>query len=318
MSLKKLCAVAAVTGLMAAGASHAATQSDASARADGAPTAVATADDQGGGGGETPGISRPAPQNNPTDLFSTREGFNADGRPKPAFEVQLPLYLPAVSASIGLNRAPNTDIIVNRPRPTIAELIDKLNFAITCECTVRYGDWVGEVSVLYVEARQTTKTLPLPPVVPAAVLKTKVNTLYISPGIGYRLFRSDHVSLDARAGFTYAELDVNSDFEAGQFARSGSYRPSFVQGWFGERIDYYPSPHWRIENTAQVTTALGQEKVGWDAKLAVSYLFNRWVDVTLGYRGSQFSHSGEPAANGALRNVSVLLYGPLFAVGVRF
>ena len=326
-------AAATIAAFIAAPTSRAATPpsasqadivSDAGAD-DNAPTATAQApaarsnvDEGGGGGGAAPtGLGRLTAPNNPTNLFSTREGFNADGKPTPAFEAQLWLYLPAVNATVGLGRPPGIDINVNRPRPTLADVVNSLSFAFDCDCTVRYGDFVGEVSFLYVATKEKATFPPTPPLLPQAVLNSKVDVIYVSPGIGYRVLRTENLSIDARAGFTYAALNTDAEFAAGRFAASRSFSPSFTQAWLGERIDYYPSPRWRIESTAAIT-AVGEAKNGWNAKFAVSYLVNKWVDVTLGYMGSQLNHDVPPARDGSDRSASILLYGPMAALGVRF
>jgi hypothetical protein len=334
MDSRILFAAATVAAFIAAPTAHAATAAPApqtdivavSGAEDGAPPATAqtsvarSSDDEGGGGGggAPTGLGRLSAPNNPTpNLFSTREGFNADGRPTPAFEAQLWLYLPAVNATVGLGRPPGVDINVNRPRPTLADVAKSLSFAFDCECTVRYGDFVGEVSFLYVATKEKTSFPPTPPLLPQAVLNSKVDVIYVSPGIGYRLLRTNNLSIDARVGFTYAALDTDAEFAAGRFAASRSFTPSFTQAWLGERIDYYPSPHWRIESTAAIT-AIGESRNGWNAKFAVSYLVNKWVDVTLGYMGSQLNHDEPLARDGSNRSASILLYGPMAALGVRF
>ena len=282
-----------------------------------APVARSSDEENGGGGGAPTGLGRLSAPNNPTNLFSTREGFNADGKPTPAFEAQLWLYLPAVNATVGLGRPPGIDINVNRPRPTLAEVVSGLSFAFDCDCTVRYGDFVGEVSFLYVATKEKATFPPTPPLLPQAVLNSKVDVIYVSPGIGYRVLRTNNLSIDARVGFTYAALDTDAEFAAGRFAASRSFTPSFTQAWLGERIDYYPSPRWRIESTAAIT-AVGEARNGWNAKFAVSYLFNKWVDLTLGYMGSQLNRDVPPARDGSDRSASILLYGPMAALGVRF
>ncbi len=333
MDSRILFAVATLVAFIAAPASRAATpppvsQADIVSAAgieDDTPTASATqtavvarsSNDDGGGDAAPTGLGRLTAPNNPTNLFSTREGFNADGKATPDFEAQLWLWLPAVNAAVGLGRPPGVDISVDRPRPTIADVVNSLEFAFDCECTVRYGDFVGEVSFLYVATKQKTSFPPVPPLLPPAVLNSKLDVIYVSPGIGYRLLRSENLSIDARAGFTYAALNTDAEFAVGQFARAKSFSPSFTQAWLGERIDYYPTPHWRIESTAAIT-AVGEARNGWNAKFAVSYLFNKWVDLTLGYMGSQLNHDVPAARDGSQRSASILLYGPMAALGVRF
>jgi hypothetical protein len=256
------------------------------------------------------------PPNNPTPLFSSREGFDADGHWKPAFEAQMFLYLPATDASIGLNRPPGTTINVSRPRPTVADVVNNVAFAFDCDCRVRYGDFSAEVSVLYIDTKQHTTVPPLPPSLPAARLDSKFSVVYVSPGIGYRVLRYDLVSVDLRAGFTYSAIDADAEFSAGQFARGKSYSPSLIQPWLGGRVSFFPSPRWRIENDAAADGIGGPG--GWNDKIAVSYLVSRWFDVTVGYRASETRDDPGPRPDGAQRGVKVLLHGPLVAFGVRF
>jgi hypothetical protein len=333
MDWRILFAAAAVSAFMAGPGSRAATLPPASkaeivsaATRDDTPTAnsveeplaVRKVDDEGAGDAAAPtGPSHLTAPNNPTDLFSTREGFDAEGRAKPAFEAELWLYLPAVNATIGLGRPPGVDIGVSRPRPTLADVVSGLKFAFDCECTVRYGDFVGEVTVLYVATKQKTSFPPVPPQLPPAVLNTNLDVIYVSPGVGYRVLRTDHISADARVGFTYAALSADAEFALGRFTSSKSVNPSFIQAWLGGRIDYYPTPRWRIEGGAEAT-GVGEAEPGWDAKFVVTYLINKWVDVSLGYRGSQFNHDAPTASDGSVRSASILLYGPTAALGVRF
>jgi hypothetical protein len=274
---------------------------------------TASADDTGA---NVTGDDRQAARGNPTPLYSTREGFDAQGRMKPAFEFKLWVFLPAVNATIGLNRPPGQDIVINRPRPTIADVVNKLDFAITCDCLVRYGDWSAEVTLFYVGTEQKTTFAPLPPALPAAKLNSKFSLLYVSPGIGYRVLRTDLVSLDLRGGFTYTELSADADFAAGQFAGSKSYTPSFTEGWEGWRFNIYPSQRWRIENNVAVT-GIG-DKLGWDADLDVSYLIARWFEVSLGYRASESRRDPGPDILGRIRGSRILLHGPVLALGFRF
>jgi hypothetical protein len=259
---------------------------------------------------------RPAAPGNPTPYFSTREGFDANGAPKPAFEAQFWLYLPAVDSTIGLNRIRSIDINVDRPRPSVADVVNHFDFAFTCDCRLRFGDWSVDVNVLYLSTEQKTTAPPVPPSLPQALLKTHESVLLLSPSLGYRVLRLTHVSVDLRAGATYAELDADAEFTAGRFAGAKSYNQSFVQAWMGERIDYYPTPRWRIENTAAIKGIGGP--VGWDAGINVTYLVSRWFDVSLGYRASETKRDPGTLPDGALRNVRILLYGPTASLGVRF
>lgn len=94
---------------------------------------------------------------------------------------------------------------------------------------------------------------------------------------------------------------------------------SFLQPWVGTRVDYYPSPKWRIENTLALN-GLGVDggSVGWNTKLAFSYLITKWLDVSLGYAAQKLNRDTPTLADGSNRSVDILLYGPYAAVGLRF
>jgi len=321
--------VAAISAaFLAASASKAAAPASDGNAADGAAADTA-AGASGGSGGDQAATKDPTPAgyvgpdipaggtspNNPTRYFSTREGYDADGHATFAFDLALFLYLPSTHATIGLNRPNGTDVTIDRPRPTIAD-ISKLAYAFDCDCMVRYGDWSAEVTFLYLSTKEQTRVAPLPPALPAATLNTNLRVAYVQPGIGYRLFRWDQVSIDVRAGITYAGLTVDSDFAAGEFSHSGSYGPSFVQGWAGARIDYYPTPRWRIESTAAMTGIFQQ--AGWNAKIAASYLFTKWFGITIGYRASQTNQQGGLGLGGVNRNINILFRGPMASLDFRF
>jgi hypothetical protein len=251
--------------------------------------------------------------------FTANEGFDDSGKAKVTVEATPYVYLPHLHATVGLDRPPGQDIIIDRPRPTIADLTSSLSGAFTCDCILHYGNWEGEVNVIYLSLKQKTTVPPLPPSLPSAVLNTKLSAFYISPGIGYRVFTSNSVGFYARAGFTYAELSADSDFQFGEFAGSGSHSLSVTQPWIGERFDYYPSRKWRIENTFALT-GLGVDggSIGWNGKLNVSYLVTKWFDIQAGYMANQLKKDTSILPNGADRSANVLMYGPEVGFGFRF
>jgi hypothetical protein len=251
--------------------------------------------------------------------FSSREGYTDGGSPTVTVEAMPYIYLPHSDLTIGLDRPAGEDVNVDRPRPTVAQALSKLSFAFTCDCIMHYGNWTGEVNIIYISLKNQTIVPPLPPSLPQATLNIKASAFYISPGIGYRVFSSNTVSFAARAGFTYASLSADSDFQLGEFATSGSRTRSLIQPWIGERFDYYPSPRWRIENTFALT-GLGVDggSIGWNGKLAVSYLITRWLDVTAGYMANQLKKNASILPDGTNRSVNILLYGPVVGFGFRF
>jgi len=254
------------------------------------------------------------------EFFSATDGFK-DGAPTFTFELAPYLYLPNVNGTIGLGRPSGEDIDVDRPRPTVASLVPKLNFAFDCDCLARYGNWSAELNFIYISVKQQTVVPPLPPNVPQATLNTKLSTFYVSPGIGYRILSSEsgHWDVDYRMGFTYAGVSADSDFAAGEFSASGSHTIDFIQPWIGGRFDYYPTRRWRLQSTA-AATGLGVDNgsVGWNAKGTISYLFTSWFDVELGYGASETYRDPSILPDGTNRTLRLLLYGPIAALGFRF
>jgi hypothetical protein len=255
------------------------------------------------------------------EYFSPREGFSDGGAPKLTFEVEPFLFLPRVDATIGLGRPRSQDITINRPRPTVAEILKKLSFAFDCDCLVRYGNFSVDTNFIYVSAKNQTLVPPLPPSLPQATLNVKSSFYIVSPGLGYRVFSSmpSKVSLDLRAGFTYQGADADSEFQAGQFTSSGTHSVSFVQPWIGERFDYFPSRRWRLENTFSLT-GLGVDNgtIGYNAKLSATYAVSKWFDVQFGFAAVETKRTFTILPDGTNRNFRVLLYGPVAGFGFRF
>jgi hypothetical protein len=255
------------------------------------------------------------------EFFTPTEGLSDSGAPKLTFEVTPYLFLPRVDATIGLNRPAQEDINVSRGRPTIAQVLSKLSFALDCDCLVRYGNFSFETDFIYVSVKNQTHVPPLPPLLPEATLNVKSSFYLVSPGIGYRVFSSvpNKISLDARAGFIYEGASADSEFQLGEFASSGSHNVSFVQPWVGERFDYYPSRRWRLENTLSLT-GLGVDggTLGYQGKLSASYAVSTWFDVQFGYAVTETKRTFMILPDGTNHNFRALLYGPVAGFGFRF
>jgi hypothetical protein len=253
--------------------------------------------------------------------WSAQDGFNADGSPKLAFDLQPYLFLPNTSLTIGLDRAAGEDVTVGRPRPTVASALSSLSAAFDCDCLIRFGNFSGEVNILYVAVKEKTTFPPLPPRLPQAILQTSESVFLISPGIGYRIVNADShkLSLDGRAGFTYGALTADADFELGEFATAGSKTLSLIQPWVGERLDYYPARKWRLENNFALT-GLGVDggAIGYRGDITAAYLFSHWFYTSLGYAVTFTKRDGDILPNGANREVRLLLYGPVGTLGFRF
>jgi hypothetical protein len=253
--------------------------------------------------------------------FSASEGTASNGAPQWTTELQPYVWLPATYAHIGLGNAPGLDPIIKLPRPTIAKVVASLDGAFDCNCLVRYGHWSGEVNIAYVALHSSEFIAPILPGGKGAVLNNHLSVFFISPGIGYRILPTNStskLSMDLRAGFTYNTIDVSAAFQQDRFGGFSRSR-DFVQPWIGERMDYYPSPKWRLENTFAIN-GLGVDggAIGWTGRVSGSYLVSKWFDVSLGYQGSQTIRNQTAARNGANNNLNLLNYGPYMAVGFRF
>ena len=253
--------------------------------------------------------------------FSATEGLSSSGAPQLTAEMQPYIWLPATQAHIGLDRPPGTDVAVNLPRPTIADIAGSLDGAFSCACLVRYGNWSGEVNINYVALHTSEFIAPILPGGTGGTLNDHLSAFYISPGIGYRVLPTSptsNLSLDVRAGFTYSDVSVSAAFAKDRFG-GVSHGYTFVQPWIGERMDYYPSPKWRLENSFALT-GLGVDRgaIGWNGRVGVSYLVSSWFDVSAGYYGSQTFRNSTAGPNGENNNLNLLQYGPYMAVGFRF
>ena len=253
--------------------------------------------------------------------FSAREGLSSDGSPRFSTELQPFIWLPHTDAHIGLGNRPGNDLTVNLPRPTIADVVGSLDGAFSCACLVRYGNWSAEVNIEYVALSSSEFVGPILPGGTGGTLNEHLSLFYISPGIGYRVLptsTTSKLSLDVRAGFSYSEVSVSAAFARDRFG-GVSHSTNFLQPWIGERIDYYPSPKWRLENSFAIT-GLGVDggAVGWNGRVGVSYLISSGFDVSAGYLGSQTFRNKTAGPNGENNNLNLLQYGPYMAVGFRF
>ena len=253
--------------------------------------------------------------------FSAHEGFTASGAPEWTFEISPYLFLPNINATIGLAHPAGFDFSINQPRPTVSKLTESLTGAFTADNLVRYGDWSGELNILYVSGEATRNFPPLIAGGPGASLKATASEVLVSPGFGYRIFPTDpssNLAVDLRTGFTYNSVSAGAQFAQSRLG-GVNVSTSFVQPWVGGRVSYYPSPDWRIVGTTALT-GLGVDggTIGWNGRVGVSYLITTWADVTLGYAATQTERSGSRGANGENRSVDLLAYGPFLAVGFRF
>jgi hypothetical protein len=251
--------------------------------------------------------------------FSNRDGYAPDGPYRVQVELTPYLWLPALDATIGLRRPPGVDVSINRPRPTVSDLVAHLDGAFVGDALVRYGPRSAELDADWVTA-SLNKTFPALVNVPQAELKTRNTLTFVSSGFGYRVipnFAPDKVSFDVRAGLSYFDASTSVAFLQSRLG-GVNVAYSFVVPWLGFRADYYPTPHWRLDLTSALT-GLGADSVwGWNTKLAVSYLITRWFDVSLGFAALATNHDVSLRPDGRVRSLHAIAYGPVVAVGFRF
>jgi hypothetical protein len=72
--------------------------------------------------------------------------------------------------------------------------------------------------------------------------------------------------------------------------------------------------------TAVAATGFGTNEGawGWNARVALSYLVTKWLDLSLGYFATQTTMPSGAGATRDARSLNLLSYGPIAAVGFRF
>ncbi len=257
--------------------------------------------------------------------FSDHDGYSDSGVSRVQLELSPYLWLPAVSGHIGFahnevsNRIPadfGTGV------PSINQLASSLHFSFMGAGLLRYGPYSGEVDLQYVSA-SAGKTLYTGP--RGGEYRVGLNTSYVrvAPGFGYQVYSGDVLSIptsvDARVGFAYFEHWENLNGEDKLSGRVGG-NGSFIQPWFGTRIDFVPSPRWRIE-LAALAQGLGVDggSWGWGASAMLSYAVSDWFDVNAGYRAlnTEREHGNRDTPGSDDRSLELTAYGPVVGVSFR-
>ncbi len=250
----------------------------------------------------------------PAEGFTPHEGFTVDGKPQFAGELDAYLWLPRTDIDAGLPHVPDVDISI-----PVSSALSHLTGAFMGDGVVRYGNWSGETNIFYISVG-TTKDTPIPDTSATVPIRFHSAVFAIAPGVGYRIVKDDqhHVSIDARVGFSY--WNINATAVVNNSGNPGVGRTvDYAFPWIGERMTFDPTPKWRVLNTFALT-GLGADggRMGWNATLGVMYLINKSFDVSAGYRAVQ-TYKSEPAGPlGEDRSINILDYGPVFAAGWRF
>jgi outer membrane protein OmpA-like peptidoglycan-associated protein len=259
--------------------------------------------------------------------FSDHDGYTDSGQSRVQLELSPYLWLPASSGHIGFPRQAVNDHIsgdFGSGVPSINELASSLHFSFMGNGLLRYGPYSGEVDLQYVNAFGS-KTLFTAPNGSVARIHLQASYVRVAPGLGYEIYSGDAIgiptSVDARVGFAYFERWQTLKGEGnlvGEIGGSGS----FIQPWFGTRIDFVPAPAWRIE-LAAMAQGLGVSggSWGWGASAIVSYAVSDWFALDAGYRAlntnRKDSGNDSSAADGSERSFDLTMYGPVVGASFR-
>lgn len=207
-------------------------------------------------------------------------------------------------ASIGGSTAEAGDLEIDAN-----DLIDDLNIAFMGNIAAQKNRWGIMVDALYLNASDNQSTL---------VGSTGVNVnveldgWVVTPMVGYEVFSSDSLLLNAVAGARYLNLatDVdlrNADPSAPPFSSSLSESGNNWDGIIGVRGEVALSHKWFIPFHLDIGT--GESDLTWQGFAGLGYRFKR-VDVLAGYRYLYWDFED----NAALDDLDLSGFG----AGIRF
>jgi hypothetical protein len=181
-------------------------------------------------------------------------------------------------ASIGGSTAVGGDLEIDAD-----DLIDDLNMAFMGNIAARKDRWGLMVDALYLNASDNQNTLVGPIGVNVGV---ELDGWVVTPMVGYEVFSSDSLVLNAVAGARYLNLatDVdlrNADPSGSPFSRSLSESGNNWDGIIGVRGEVSLSSTWFIPLHLDIGT--GESEFTWQGFAGLGYRFKR-VDVLAGYR----------------------------------
>ena len=263
------------------------------------------------------GLAAIAAQPARAQYFSDHDGYTDSGQARVQLEITPYLWLPATSGSIGFARQAVENNIsgdFSTGIPSISQLASSLHFSFMGAGLLRYGAFSGEADLQYLNAFGS-KTLFTTPRGGLGRVRLNASYVRIAPGLGYQVYSGDVLgvptSVDARAGFAYFEHWENLNGEGiltGRVSGTGS----FIQPWLGARIDFIPSPRWKIE-LAGLGQGFGVDggSWGWGASAILSYAVSDWFDTDIGYRAIRTQRLGGD------RSLNLTAYGPVVGFSFR-
>jgi outer membrane protein OmpA-like peptidoglycan-associated protein len=258
--------------------------------------------------------------------FTDHDGYTNDGQSRVQVELSPYLWLPATSGSIGFAHGAVASRIngdFSSSVPSINDLANSLHFSFMGDGLLRYGPYSAEADLQYVSAFGSRTLFTQPD---GSIDRVHLNASYvrIAPGLGYQVYSGNvfsvPTSVDARAGFAYfanwKKLQGEGNL-TGEIGNSGN----FIQPWLGTRIDFVPSPNWRIELTAMVQgMGVDNGSWGWGASAIVSYAVTDWFDMDAGYRAlnTERNQGNLDTPGASKRSLDITAYGPVVGVSLRF
>jgi outer membrane protein OmpA-like peptidoglycan-associated protein len=265
--------------------------------------------------------------------YTNHDGYTDSGQYRVQVELSPYLWLPATSGSVGFAHPAIIDRIHDRTGrasgefstsvPSLNSLTESLHFSFMGDGLLRYGPYSVETDLQYVSGF-ASKTLFTTPDGGLYRVHADASFVRIAPGLGYQVYSGDvfsiPTSVDARAGFAYFANWKNLQGEGnltGEIGDSGN----FIQPWLGTRIDFVPSPNWRVELTAMVQgLGVSNGSWGWGASAIVSYAVSSWFDVNAGYRALNTERNqGDVNTPGtSKRSLDLTAYGPVVGFSLRF
>ena len=207
-------------------------------------------------------------------------------------------------ASIGGSTAEDGDLEIDAN-----DLIDDLNLAFMGNFAARKDRWGLMVDALYLNASDNQNTLVGPVGVNVGV---ELDGWVVTPMVGYEVFSSDSLLLNAVVGARYLNLatDVdlrNADPSVSPFSSSLSESGNNWDGIIGVRGEVSLSSKWFIPLHLDIGT--GQSDLTWQGFAGPGYRFKS-LDVLAGYRYLYWEFED----NSALDDLELSGFG----AGIRF
>jgi hypothetical protein len=256
------------------------------------------------------------------EYFSNLDGFDAAGQPRVQVELSPYAWNPGVSGTVGFAAPHVGDRNFNSGIPSAQELSNILRGAFMGSALVRYGNWSGEVDIVWIDVSQS-KDVFRDAFGNLARARASASTVRVAPGFGYRVYDDTvlgiAVSVDARAGFAYLGMSQSIDGEGLLVGRGFSGNNDALQPWVGFRAAFIPSERWRIELDGIVQGF--EVNGGWGGGVALygSYALDELISLSAGFRvlNSYFEGSRD-TFNGTRRSLDMTAYGPMLGVSFRF